>query len=438
MPTLDPHQVEAAAYLIANPRNMLADAPGVGKTAPGVVAASVSGNKLLVGCRAVARTNWLREVNMWWPELPAENLMIVSHDGLAVNPETVWKAKQFGADVLLADEMHHCSSQAAKRTMAYYGPRCDGRAGIVERIDCVWPLTGTPMPANASQMWTHLRALRPDLITLPGSAAPLDFTQFINRYLNYSMGDYGPRFWGNKKDTLDELRHIFKSFMLRRTEGTIKLPPLNFEAVIVDCPVAKDVLREMSELQSEKSVKLLMESMSAAESSGQEFTWSASEAATGELRRIMGEVKAPVIGRLIAEELDDNAYNKVVVFAYHHSVIEILYEQLIEFHPVVLTGETSQVKRQQAIDSFQTDSHVRVFIGQMQACSESITLTAAHQVVFAEDDWKPDTITQAAARCRRRGQKEVVYARVYGLANSLDEGVARVRVRKAKMTAEVQ
>ena len=435
---LDPHQSEAAAYLIENPRSMLADAPGVGKTAPAIVAASLSGEKLLVGCRAVARTNWLREVNAWWPELPAENLMIVSHDSLAVNPETVWKAKQFAADCLVIDECHHLKSRESKRAQAYYGPRCDARAGLVERIPSVWPQSGTPMPNNSSEMWPHLRALRPDLITLPGSKEPLTYQQFIDRYLSYSMGDYGPRFWGNKKETLEELRRIVRSFMLRRTEGTIKLPPLNFEAVIVDCPMAKDVLREMQELQSNKSIKVLAESLALAEATNAEFVWNTPDSALGELRRILGEVKAPVIGKLVAEELDDNAYNKVVVFAYHHSVIEILYEQLIEFHPVVLTGETSRKKLQEAIDSFQTESHVRVFIGQIQACSESITLTAAHQVVFAEDDWRPDAITQAAARCRRRGQKEVVYARVYGLANSLDEGVARVRVRKAKMTAEVQ
>jgi SWI/SNF-related matrix-associated actin-dependent regulator 1 of chromatin subfamily A len=437
---LDAHQFEAAVWRLQNPKSFLADAPGVGKTAPDIVAASLSGKRLFVGCRAVARTNWKREAAMWWPELKEEDLLIQSHNTLAVNPKAVWDAKQFlakGDAVIVIDEAHRVRNKETRTAQAFYGPKSDGRGGLIEGVDCVFPQSGTPAPTGAGDMWIHLHALRPDLITLPGSSAPLSYMQYIERYTNFSHTEYGIRFWSNKKEMLPELRAIFSEFILRRTEGTIKLPPLVFDSVIVDCPAAKEVLKELRELEASSSIRALAESLDSAEASGQEFTWSAPDAQLGELRRIIGEIKAPVIGRLIAEELDDDAYKKIVIFAYHHTVIEALYEQLIEFKPVVLTGKTPANKRQQIIDDFQENPSVRPFIGQIQACNESITLTAADQVAVVEDDWNPDTLVQAVKRLHRRGQKNTVYARVFALANSLDEGVVRVRTRKAKQTAEV-
>jgi SNF2 family DNA or RNA helicase len=227
---------------------------------------------------------------------------------------------------------------------------------------------------------------------------------------------------------------------MRRAESSRKLPPLNWEAVIVDPVAAKETLRALEDLEKSPSVAKLKMSISEMESAGcasDSVNWSSSDSALAELRRVIGEVKAPTIAGILADELRDQAYNKIVIFAYHHSVIEILQSELLEFRPVVLTGKTSQKRRQEAIDSFQEDPSVQVFLGQMQACGELITLTAADQVAFVEDDWTPDVVLQCAKRLHRRGQAKPVFARMFSLANSIDEGTCRVRVRKAKMDSEL-
>jgi len=434
--TLDPHQVEAVNWLLKNPKGFLADKPGVGKTAPAIVAASMTASKLFVGCPAVGITYWKRQVKEWWPELDQEReLMVVSHNMMAVSAKAREAAAKFASDCVVIDESHRCRNPKSKTTAAYYGIKTDGVGGLIERASHVWPLSGTPKPNNAGEVWSHLRALRPDLITQNGK--PLSYQGFIERYTDFSWTEYGPRFWRNKAATLPELKAILAQFMLRRAEGSIKLPPMVWEHVPVDAVAAKETLLALRDLEACSSIQSLRHTIREADESGAELGWVAPDSHLAELRRVIGEIKAPTIARMIAEELRDGAYNKIVLFAHHHSVIEALKAELLEFSPVVLTGKTPAGKKQEVVDTFQETASVRVFIGQMDACGELITLTAADQVAFVEDSWVPDVVLQCAKRCHRRGQTKTVFARMFSLANSIDEGTMRVRVRKAKMDKEL-
>jgi len=375
--------------------------------------------------------------------------MVESHNMIAVSSKARAAALAFGADTFILDEAQRLrgitinpsrgifSPVPSKTSQAYYGPKTDGVGGLIERAERVWPLSGTPKPNHSGEIWPHLRALRPDLITI--DRKPLSYQGFIERYTDFSWTEYGPRFWRNKPETLPELKAILQQF-IRRVEPSTTLPPLNWEAVIVDPVAAKETLRALEDLEKSPSVVKLKMSISEAESSGNPsdaVSWTSSDSQLAELRRVIGEIKAPTIAAILADELRDNAYPKIVVFAYHHSVIDVLHAELLEFNPVVLTGKTSPKRRQEAIDGFQEDPSIRVFIGQMQACGELITLTAADQVVFVEDDWVPDVVLQCAKRLHRRGQQRPVFARMFSLANSIDEGTTRVRVRKAKMDSEL-
>lgn len=436
MSVLDPHQVEAVSWLLSNPKGFLADKPGVGKTAPAIVAASMAANKLFVGCPAVGVTYWKRQVKEWWPELDQErDLMVVSHNMMAVSGKVISNAWTFEPDTIILDEAHRLRNPKSKTCQSYYGSKTDGADGLIQFADRIWPLSGTPKPNNSGEIYSHLRALRPDLITQNGK--PLSYNQFIERYTDFSWTEYGPRFWRNKPATLPELKSILSKFMLRRAEGSIKLPPMVWEHVPVDAVAAKETLLALRELEASASSIALSHTIREAEECGGNLHWVAPDSHLAELRRVIGEIKAPTIARIIADELRDGAYNKIVLFAHHHSVIDALKAELLEFSPVVLTGKTAAGKKQEVVDLFQETPSVRVFIGQMDACGELITLTAADQVAFVEDSWVPDVVFQCAKRCHRRGQTKTVFARMFSLANSIDEGTIAVRTRKMKMDREL-
>ena len=64
---------------------------------------------------------------------------------------------------------------------------------------------------------------------------------------------------------------------------------------------------------------------------------------------------------------------------------------------MTLTGRDSLNQRQAAQDAFQ-EGTARVFIGNIKAAGEGITLAAASHCLFVEQDWSPGVMDQAAAR----------------------------------------
>jgi SWI/SNF-related matrix-associated actin-dependent regulator 1 of chromatin subfamily A len=112
-------------------------------------------------------------------------------------------------------------------------------------------------------------------------------------------------------------------------------------------------------------------------------------------------------------------------------VIDTLMSALQQFQPVKIDGRTNQSQREAAVEAFQTDPNCRVFVGQLQAASTAITLTAASNVLFAEADWTPAINAQAAARAHRIGQPSAVTARFVMLDGTSDALVMKALARKA-------
>jgi SNF2 family DNA or RNA helicase len=154
-----------------------------------------------------------------------------------------------------------------------------------------------------------------------------------------------------------------------------------------------------------------------------------------EMARIRHETalaKLPVVIDHIRQALEDND-NKIIVAAHHHDVIDGLGEALAEFNPVTLTGETKELDRLAAVDAFQNNPAVRIFIGSIKAAGVGLTLTASAHVVFAELDWVPGNITQMEDRAHRIGQTETVLIQHIVLAGSLDARIAHTLVAKQRV-----
>jgi len=75
---------------------------------------------------------------------------------------------------------------------------------------------------------------------------------------------------------------------------------------------------------------------------------------------------------------------------------------------VRIDGKTSGTKRQEAVDRFQSDPQVQVFLGQIKAAGVGITLTEARSVIRVDRPWTPAEEDQAADRAYRIGQTGVV------------------------------
>ena len=101
---------------------------------------------------------------------------------------------------------------------------------------------------------------------------------------------------------------------------------------------------------------------------------------------------------------------KLVVFAEHVEMVENVVAHFGDA-AVKIRGGVSQEARADAVKRFQEDPTVRLFVGNMAAASEGLTLTAASNVAFMEQAWTPAMHAQCIARC-------------YGRANDMHGAVA--------------
>lgn len=428
---LHPYQKEGIRFLASKTHALLADEMGLGKSVQAIIAAdSLTVNTVLVLCPAVARVNWKREFEKWstFPNL----LSIHSYDEVSRNPGKF--AKQH-YDLLVLDEAHFLKNRTSKRTKHVLG-----KIGLTHRAKRTWALTGTPMPNTLDEIW-------PLLFTF--GATKYKYAEFVERYCKTYDTGYGPKVIGIKEQHLDEIHKALDKVMLRRLKAQVlkELPSIystitHVEAGPVELDISEDfreyvaikrtdLIHEQYKLQSElvqKAYQCFESPKSAI--AGDYLRTLATSLAT--LRRINGMKKISAASELISDELENHAYEKIVIFCYHKDVIQGLYRRLKKFGAVFIDGATSDVSRNLAIDSFQHDAHVRVFIGQILACGTAINLSAAHHVVIVEPDWVPSNNAQAIARCHRIGQKRTVHVRFLAIDGSVDSNIIQTLERKTR------
>jgi SWI/SNF-related matrix-associated actin-dependent regulator of chromatin subfamily A-like protein 1 len=100
----------------------------------------------------------------------------------------------------------------------------------------------------------------------------------------------------------------------------------------------------------------------------------------------------------------------------------------------MLIGGMGPQERQDSIDAFQSDPCVRVFIGNIQAAGNGITLApASSRCIFAELSWTPAEMTQCEDRLHRIGTKDSVHVQHLVLEGSLDAMMVKVLIKKQRI-----
>lgn len=426
-----PYQLEGVQWLKQKRFALLADEMGLGKTAQALLAAKeVGAKRILIICPAVARVNWLREWQAWI-DLPAPLVVQKAVDFQPAYTGSLICSFEFATshleqlkahgkwDLVIIDEAHFLKSITSKRSRAILG-----KGGIVHHTRRAWALTGTPAPNHAGELWTYLRTF---------GATNLSYLEFINIYCRVENGFKDVLVvTGTKVEKAEELKSLLNKVMLRRLVQDVQkeLPEVFFQSFVIERNILGMELenRELNEIEMKLKQYMdifgddIMELLKSHDGEVQLAT----------LRRLTGLVKVNAFISLIADELEQKAYKKIVVFAIHSEVIDKIHLSLSSFGSVKLYGATTPAQRQKAIDNFQNDPATRVFVGNILAAGTAITLHAADQVAFIEQDWVPGNNMQAVKRVHRTGQKNTVTARFFGLSNSIDERISQVLKRKTQ------
>jgi SWI/SNF-related matrix-associated actin-dependent regulator 1 of chromatin subfamily A len=337
-------------------------------------------------------------------------------------------------DLLICDEAHYLKTPDSKRTIAVCGSERKIQSGIVARRRLM--LTGTPILNRPIELWPLLHYLDP--------ASWPKFWTYAQRYCGAYQDAYGWHFDG--ASNLEELnRRLRASVMIRRMKADVltELPAKQRWVVPITANGAVPLLLEEQErfAESEAAIRRLEAARDAAhrtrktnEQAYKESVkalregWTIAFENIGRIRHELALLKVPHVIEYVRTLLDGGA-EKVIVWAHHHDVLDKLQDAFTD-ESLLIDGRTPTDRRQVIADKFQVDPKYKVFIGGIQSAGEGLTLTAAHNVVFAELDWTPAKLSQAEDRCHRIGQKDSVLVQHLLFDGSLDARMAKKLLAK--------
>jgi SNF2 family DNA or RNA helicase len=131
------------------------------------------------------------------------------------------------------------------------------------------------------------------------------------------------------------------------------------------------------------------------------------------VRQYLAQEMIPNTIQLVNEKIEDG--EKVIVICTFTEEIKKLKEYYGK-KCVVYDGKMTSKQKDKAEYEFMNNPKIKVFIGQIVACSVGLTLTAAHTLIFNSYSWETASNKQAEDRIYRLNQTEDVTC-IYQLFN---------------------
>lgn len=124
---------------------------------------------------------------------------------------------------------------------------------------------------------------------------------------------------------------------------------------------------------------------------------------------------------ILLRELIATRNRKVVIWSFFRRSLQAIAERYGYYGLVRIDGSISRIEdRLEAIDRFQNDESVRLFLGNAAAAGAGITLTASHHSIYESFSNQAAHYMQSVDRVHRRGQTDVVTSYILLARNTIE------------------
>ena len=482
---LFPHQRAGVKYLATAKRALLADEPGLGKTAQairGLKEIQENGESVfpaMIVCPNTLKKNWQREFNRWWPEVKVQvisgtatqrrkqfeeqaDIYVINWESLRTHS----RLAPYGAIALarckackghddrvtetrcevherelnridfkavVADEMHRSKDPKSKQSRALFA--ASGNAEIR------FALTGTPVANNVLDMWAILHWISPKEFPTK--------SKWIDRMVDTMLNAFGGMMVLGLKPHMEDEFHKTVDPMMRRMLKARVLPWLpeimnerrdvemstkqkkayeqmrdNMIALLEDPSGSADTLVAPSVLT--QTTRLLQFASSYAEIKADEKT--------GEPKATLSAPSCKVDALMDDIKNGDFGDDSVAVCAVSRQLLELLSEELdkAKIPHGMITGAQNEEERQESIDDFQS-GRTKWILFTDKAGGVGVTLTEARRLVMLQRPWSLVDHKQALDRVHRIGSEihDSVVIMDYVTEGTLEERVIQVLETKA-------
>ena len=479
---LFPHQRAGVAFLSTAKRALLADEPGLGKTAQAIRALKALHEKgedifpILIICPNTLKKNWAREFQKWWPdsvvtqiikgsavqrkkqfEEPAQ-VFIINWESLRAHSRLSpygsvaltrcaecggqdEKVSQNRCEVhlrelnhidfksVVADEIHRSKDPKSKQSRALWS--ATGNAKIR------FALTGTPIANNVVDLWPILHWLSPK--DWPSK------TKWIDRMVDVMLNAFGGMMVLGVKPTMsDEFYKSVNPYMRRMLKKIVlpHLPPVLTERRDVEMSTkqakAYQQMRDLmiAELESGdvlSAPSVLTQTIRLLQFASAYATLEANEE-TGETKLLLHDPSCKVDALMEDIENGDFGDDSVAVSAVSKQLINLLSAAMTkaEIPHGLITGDQDEDERQKAIDDFQS-GRTKWILFTAQAGGVGITLTQARRLIMLQRPWSLVDHKQVLDRVHRIGSEihDSIVITDYVTEGTIEERVIQVLETKA-------
>lgn len=465
---LFPHQRAGVRYLATAKRALLADEPGLGKTAQAIRALKFLDAQgydvfpAMIVCPNSLKKNWAREFATWWPGVNVQVIhgtsiqrrkqLLPLTDRASVDPEPTpdvivmnWEALRshsrlapFGSvslarcpdckghdekvtparcevherelnkidfKAVVADEIHRSKDPKSKQTRALWAATGDAEYRFA--------MTGTPVANNVVDMWAILHWLSPE--EWPSK------TKWIDRFVDVMLNAFGGMtVLGIKPAMEKEFQATVYPRMRRMLKAKVLpfLPEIVYERRDVEMhPKQKKAYNQMrdsmiAELEDGSGDSEYMTAPSVLTQTTRLLQFASSYAElhvdpiTLETKATLSEPSSKIDALIGDIAAGDFGSDSVAVSSVSRQMIDLLSARLTKdkIPHGLITGAQSADERQQAVDDFQSGKTKWVLFT-VQAGGVGITLTAARRLIRIQRPYSLVDDKQANDRVHRIGSE---------------------------------
>jgi non-specific serine/threonine protein kinase len=443
-PILRPYQVSGYQWLNylqeVSWGGILADDMGLGKT---IQALSYlehfyqenDGLKALVVCPTTLIYNWENEIHKFTPALSyyihhgptrirnteeflKHNIIITTYGTLRSD---IRHFTQLVFDYVVLDESQAIKNPSSKVTKAASLLRAKNRL-------C---MSGTPLQNNTFDIYAQMNFLNPGML---GSV------EFFRQEFAVPIDKFG------EPEQKEHLKKILYPFILRRTKEQVAKDLPDKTETVLFCEMEDDQRKIYDAYRNDYRSRI----MGTIEEQGIQRSQLTILQGLMKLRQICDSpailneedkfpnhsIKLDELAREITENIGNH---KALIFSQFLGMLALIREklELLGVKYEYFDGSTSAPDREKAIQSFQNNDEVRVFLISLKAGGVGLNLTAADYVYIVDPWWNPAVEQQAIDRTHRIGQTKNIFAYRMICKDTIEDKIMQLQEKKRLLAKEL-
>ena len=419
---------------------ILADDMGLGKTVQALSCLQLFREKTksmsaLVVCPTTLMFNWENEIKKFTPKLTykihhggerqRDKKLFEEYDVIITTYGTLRSDIKFMSDTAL-DYVVLDESQAIKNPQS----KVTKAACLLNAKNRIC-MSGTPLQNNTFDIYAQMNFLNPGML---GSV------EYFRNEFATPIDKFGER------EHKDHLKKLLYPFILRRTkEQVAKDLPAKTETILF-CEMEEEQRNIYDAYRNDYRDKIL----GVIKEQGIDKSQLTILQGLMKLRQIcdspaiMNEketmpnvsVKLDELTREITENIGNH---KALVFSQFLGMLGLIRQKLTELGVKFeyFDGSTSAPDREKAIQSFQNDDEVRVFLISLKAGGVGLNLTAADYVYIVDPWWNPAVEQQAIDRTHRIGQTKNIFAYRMICKDTIEDKILQLQDKKRSLARDL-